>query len=575
MKTKNVIISLLGVEKDLLRPNDPPNKWRPNLALVDLHEEQAPHHLFSVDEIILIYNGDDFKTRATELKGEIEARAKCFKKTTEVTLKNIFRKNPWNLKDALSAYLEFAKTFQYEENCAYHLHLGTGTHVDHICFFLLVKHNLFNARLLRTIHKGKTFDDDTTLYNFIEDEYRQILNKARNEQAQKRCGDLKHGIQTKNKAFNTLIAEIEKVALSPHPILLGGPTGAGKTQLARRIYELKEKNGKLPDPISSSKPKKSESAKPESNTTDRFIPVNCATLTGELAQSALFGHIKGAFTGAEEPHLGYLKEADGGILFLDEIGELSLETQAKLLKALEEKAFRPLGGEEDVKSNFHLICGTNRDLKKEVEEGRFRKDLFYRINMWTFNLPGLKDRPEDIEPNIEYELNLYRDEYKTEVKFEDSARVAFLEFAQKAPWEGNFRDLHTAILRMATFADEKGLIQPKTVKTEIKRLREQSVTNTPTTKETPTATVSPKQNNTTEVTDDSLKQLLDDRYNDYTPLELAMLKAAIPICKTAKNKKQAGERLYRKGNEIPCNGTSRIQQLLNKFSLTFEDLQSL
>ena len=158
-----------------------------------------------------------------------------------------------------------------------------------------------------------------------------------------------------------LIETIERVAVrSSAPILLTGPTGAGKSQLAKQIYLLKKQSGKV------------EGA---------FVAVNCATLGGDLAKSALFGHKKGAYSGAGADHDGFLKEADGGIVFLDEIGELPLEAQAMLLKAIEEKTFRPLGAAKDEHSDFQLICGTNRDLAVDVADKHFRADLLARINL--------------------------------------------------------------------------------------------------------------------------------------------------------------------------------------------------
>jgi transcriptional regulatory protein RtcR len=165
-----------------------------------------------------------------------------------------------------------------------------------------------------------------------------------------------------------------------------GPTGAGKSLLARRIYELKKARRTI------------EGA---------FVDVNCATIRGDAAMSALFGHVKGAFTGAQKDRAGLLRAADKGVLFLDEVGELGLDEQAMLLRALEEKTFLPLGSDEEAHSNFQLIAGTNRDLFAAVGQGKFREDLLARINLWTFSLPGLKDRAQDIEPNLDFELDRF------------------------------------------------------------------------------------------------------------------------------------------------------------------------
>ena len=124
-----------------------------------------------------------------------------------------------------------------------------------------------------------------------------------------------------------------------------------------------------------------------------LVEVNCATIRGDGAMSALFGHVKGAFTGALEARPGLLRKAHGGVLFLDEIGELGADEQAMLLRAIEEKAFFPLGSDREVNSDFLLLAGTNRDLGAEVAAGRFREDLFARINLWTFRLPGPRRAP--------------------------------------------------------------------------------------------------------------------------------------------------------------------------------------
>jgi len=222
-------------------------------------------------------------------------------------------------------------------------------------------------------------DLDLSRYDRIAARFRKEASEARSF--------LKSGIETRNGGFNRLIEQIEQVAVqSRDPVLLMGPTGAGKSQLARRIYELKRSRHRL---------------------TGTFVEVNCATLRGDAAMSALFGHVKGAFTGALKDRLGLLRSADGGLLFLDEVGELGLDEQALLLRALESKRFPPFGGDQDVSSDFQLIAGTNRDLHSRVREGLFREDLLARLNLWTFRLPGLRDRPEDLEPNLDYELEQY------------------------------------------------------------------------------------------------------------------------------------------------------------------------
>src|SRR5262249_54579488 len=161
---------------------------------------------------------------------------------------------------------------------------------------------------------------------------------------------------------------------------------------------------------------------------------------GDSAMSALFGHVKGAFTGAVSPRPGLLCKADKGLLLLDEIGELGLDEQAMLLRALEEKCFLPVGSDEEEHSDFQLIAGTNRDLPALVREARFREDLLARINLWTFRLPSLSQRPEDIEPNFDYELECFGKRSGVHITCSREARERFLNFATspEALWTGNF-----------------------------------------------------------------------------------------------------------------------------------------
>ncbi len=249
-----------------------------------------------------------------------------------------------------------------------------------------------------------------------------------------------------------MIEQIEHVAgRSKAPILMVGPTGAGKSFLARKVYELKKSRHQI---------------------SGRFVEVNCATLRGDSAMSALFGHVRGAFTGAQSERPGLLRAADGGLLFLDEIGELGLDEQAMLLKAIEEKRFFPFGGDREVASDFQLIAGTHRDLRRWVAEGKFREDLYARINLWTYDLPGLAGRTEDIEPNLDFELARFAQDQGEQIRFNVEARRHYLEFATSAQarWSGNFRELSASITRMATLA-HAGRIDTSNVNQEIARLQ--------------------------------------------------------------------------------------------------------
>jgi len=320
---------------------------------------------------------------------------------------------------------------------------------------------------------------------------------------------------------------------SPSPILLTGPTGAGKSMLARRIYELKKARHQV---------------------RGVFVDVNCATLRGDGAASALFGHKKGAFTGAVEKRDGYLKSADGGVLFLDEIGELGLDEQAMLLKALEEKRFYPVGSDQESESHFQLIAGTNRDLRADVREGRFREDLYARINIWNYPLPALAERREDIEPNITHQLALASQELGRTTRFNKEAHAAYLAYAlsPQASWRGNFRDLAASIMRLATLAPQ-GRITRELADAEIARLQYLWQDERPTTTALPAA-----------INADELDLF-----------ERLQLEAVINICRQHKSLAAAGRTLYNVSREqlAKPNDSDRLRKYLQKYGLTWADVQ--
>ena len=256
-----------------------------------------------------------------------------------------------------------------------------------VCLFLLTESRYFPARLLQTSpgRRGEPRRGPGT-YSIIDldlSRYDRLASRFRKEQVEGQSF-LKGDIETRNASFNQLIERIEHVAVASRaPVLLTGPTGAGKSKLARRIFELKKARRQV---------------------AGEFAEVNCATLRGDAAMSTLFGHKKGAFTGAIADRAGLLMKAHQGVLFLDEVGELGLDEQAMLLRAIEEKIFYPMGSDREATSDFQLLCGTNRDLVPRIARGEFREDLFARINLWTFRLPALHERPEDIPPNLDFEL---------------------------------------------------------------------------------------------------------------------------------------------------------------------------
>ena len=372
---------------------------------------------------------------------------------TQVHIHDVEFDDPWDFGEVYAKTDDFVRTLEWrpdEED--YLVHMTTGTHVAQICLFLLVETRRIPGRLLQTA-PPKRRSEKAGSYAIIDldlSKYDRLAKRFRKERTDA-LTFLKSGIATRNVAFNILIERIERVAIaSKSPILLTGPTGAGKSQLARRIHELKVARGQVAGP---------------------FVEVNCATLRGDGSMSTLFGHEKGAFTGAASARAGLLRSAHTGVLFLDEIGELGLDEQAMLLRALEEGRFLPVGSDREVASDFQLIAGTNRDLGSAVASGRFREDLLARIDLWTFRLPRLAERPEDIEPNLSFELERWEERHGTRVSLNREARDRFLSFAtsKEAVWSGNFRDFNAALVRMATLCED-GRIGVDVVEDEISRL---------------------------------------------------------------------------------------------------------
>ena len=438
-----VVFGLIGTNLDAGEGAERWNRWRPTVSLCQ-HEE------FVVDRLELLHHRRD-----TDLVRSTCDDIRGVSPETEVRSHEVEIRDPWDFDEVFGALHDFARVYPFDpEREDYLVHITTGTHVVQICLFLLTESRHFPARLIQTSPPKRSRSTEPGTFKIIDldlSKYDRLASRFAREQREA-TSILKSGIETRNLAFNGLIERIEQVASSSKaPILLTGPTGAGKSQLARRIYELKKGRRQIEG---------------------RFVEVNCATLRGDAAMSSLFGHVKGAFTGALQDRPGLLKSADTGMLFLDEIGELGLDAQAMLLRAIEEKSFLPMGSDRESKSDFQLIAGSNRDLQSAAQSGKFRDDLLARIDLWAFRLPRLRERREDIAPNLDYELDQHTRRTGARVTFNREAKERFLTFAAsgEATWERNFRDLSGAVTRMCTIA-ASGRITVEVVNEEIERLR--------------------------------------------------------------------------------------------------------
>ncbi len=440
---RQVVISFLGSVLDSGTHARRWEKWRPNIGMCQQDD-------LVIDRLELIYD-----KRITTLLTTVRRDIAMVSPETEVRPQLMDLRDPWDFEEVYAALHDFARAYPFDpETEDYLIQITTGTHVAQICMYLLTEAHYFPGRLLQlSPPRGRSgliagtysiIDLDLSRYDRIATRFEAERDEA--------ASFLKSGIATRNAAFNHMIDQIEHVAIrSSAPVLLMGPTGAGKSHLARRIHELKQARRQLAGP---------------------FVEINCATLRGDGAMSTLFGHTKGAFTGAVGARPGLLRAADSGMLFLDEIGELGLDEQAMILRAIEDRTFLPVGSDKPVQSDFQLIAGTNRNLGQAVREGRFREDLYARLNLWTFHLPGLRDRREDIEPNIAFELARHRGETGRNVTMNREAERRFLAFAldPASLWSANFRDLAASITRMATLAPS-GRITEDVVAEEIARLR--------------------------------------------------------------------------------------------------------
>jgi DNA-binding NtrC family response regulator len=244
----------------------------------------------------------------------------------------------------------------------------------------------------------------------------------------------KYQIIGKSKPIMDVLEMIEKVAPTDARVLITGPNGSGKELVARQVHE-----------------KSSRSA-------GQFIEVNCAAIPSELIESELFGHEKGAFTSAIKQRLGKFELAEGGTLFLDEIGDMSLSAQAKVLRALQENKITRVGGDKDIPVNVRVLAATNKDLKKEIAEGRFREDLYHRLSVILIKVPSLNDRVDDITLLVDKFLNDIANDYGTRKK---EIKEEAIELLQKNDWTGNIRELRNVVERLIIMSE--GPIGPSEV----------------------------------------------------------------------------------------------------------------
>ncbi|MCM8771696.1 MAG: sigma-54 dependent transcriptional regulator [Candidatus Omnitrophica bacterium] len=236
----------------------------------------------------------------------------------------------------------------------------------------------------------------------------------------------------KSKIMAEIIKIAEKIAFTDSPILITGPTGVGKELIARFIHETGPRRDQP------------------------FVSIHCAAIPETLFESEIFGYEKGAFTNAFKSKKGKIEIAGSGTLFFDEVGEIPLSIQVKLLRFLEEKKFSPLGSNELIESNARVISATSKNLKEEIGKGKFREDLFYRLSVIPIEIPPLKERKEDIIPLLQYYIKFFKMKFNSKIQdFSQEAKEAFLEY----DWPGNVRELKNIIERIFVLNSEKVIIE--------------------------------------------------------------------------------------------------------------------
>jgi transcriptional regulatory protein RtcR len=513
------------------------DRWRPTVAL-------CQHPDLLIDRLVLLH-----ARKWSELAEFVAGDVRQVSPETDVRLENIEISDPWDLEETYGALRDFARRYPFDPTREDYLcHITTGTHIAQICLFLLVESRHFPGRLVQTsppLRSEPRTAGAAGTYTVIDldlSRYDSIARRFQKERIES-LSFLKAGIETRSPAYNRLVERLEQVAIaSRDPVLLCGPTGSGKSHLARRIYELKKARRQV---------------------AGELVEVNCATLRGDAAMSTLFGHVRGAYTGAVEARGGMLRKADKGVLFLDEFGELGLDEQAMLLRAIEDRTFFPVGSDKEVHSDFQLIAGTNRDLSGRVSEGRFREDLLARINLWTFILPGLRQRPEDVEPNLEFELERVGDALQVRLTMSREARARYLAFAGSpaALWTGNFRDFGASVRRMATLC-AGGRISVKEVEDEVERLRVQWRDGD-----------APERAGGTDVLATLLPRA---RLAALDRFERVQLADVIRVCREASSLSEAGRLLFAASRAArrSTNDADRLRKYLARYGLTLQEIRS-
>jgi two-component system response regulator HydG len=423
---QRVLLSFVG-SHDPYRADEPGSGDGPLLTLLSFEP-------FSV--VYIFYNGLAYHRRASGVLEALRERSSA----TQVHYVEIPVDDPTDYEAlyGLMQHRSLEIVERHGRRAEYYIATSSGTPQMQTCWLLLVLGGVIPARLVQVTPPHKQRDGESPVREIClsRDRFPRVITPSKLERelaiATRRLGSLERereaserevaaGLIGSSKPFRDAIAAAKRLAAYDVPVLITGETGTGKEEFAKVIHFWSRRKD------------------------HPFLPINCASLPEAIFESELFGHKKGAFTGADRDRTGLLEAAEGGTVFLDEIGELSPAGQAKLLRVLNDGKYRPVGDTAERQSRARIVAATNRDLRAMVDDGKFREDLLYRISsVAEVRLPPLRDRPGDVVELAEAFLNQFCEKYDRKLRFDPKA----LEYLSGLPWEGNVRALKGAVERL-------------------------------------------------------------------------------------------------------------------------------